>query len=376
VVPAVGSASWTVAGARVYLLPPCSPAAGIGTVAERTRVSRVAALGPRRGPVGGRRGRVPRGRCAGCWCAEVRVRGSWRRPPRSGPRASSGAGDRDVPPGARDADGVRRVAALIANRNLSRPSRPADRRPGPEQLNPLTRNSGGYGGRVRGMWTFSCPGLAAQAIERHEPGSAPTASTAPARPPTASFAGRARLAGAAWPPRPPGASRAANGDCPSRPAADGRRPRGSCRASAPPTPRSSPRTHPPVAAPAPAAYRRLFVCAHPERDRLVIAPGERRRAAQRARQVERFRDLHGFLRSLQARPPGRLDVKVLDAAGRPGGRNSGAIRWPPMGRSDGRRWGRSVAPTGRCPWPRSPWHLASSRTPTYRPLGADRPRER
>jgi hypothetical protein len=40
---------------------------------------------------------------------------------------------------------------------------------------------------------------------------------------------------------------------------------------------------------------------HPVRNRLVITASERRRTAQRACQVERLKDLHHFLRSLQAR---------------------------------------------------------------------------
>jgi hypothetical protein len=131
-------------------------------------------------------------------------------------------------------------------------------------------------------------------------------------------------------------------------------------------PRSSPRTHPPAAAaaPTPATHRRPPRGRAPVRDRLVITPRQLRRATQRAGQIERLQDLHHFLRSLQARPPGRLEQQ--------GARDSrpvrtkqrgdpmathGDIRWPPSGTFSGR--------------PRGDFHGRRQRHPQAKPAVVD-----
>ena len=97
----------------------------------------------------------------------------------------------------------------------------------------------------------------------------------------------------------------------------------------------------------------LIACRNPVRDRLVITPHQLRSATQRAGQIERFQDLHHFLRVLQARPQARLDNTR-----RPGLQ---ADQDETVGKSDGHPWGDPVTasgdsrwpPTGRIPWPPS-----------------------
>jgi hypothetical protein len=132
---------------------------------------------------------------------------------------------------------------------------------------------------------------------RRERRDRPTASTRPAQRPTAVSCGHARRASVASRRRPRGASCAPNLCTPSRPAADVRHPHGSSRASDRPTPRSSPRTHPPAAAAQSRQPNRHRLCrGHaPSAQRSCDHSSRAAPPAQRAGQVKRFQDLHHFL---------------------------------------------------------------------------------
>jgi hypothetical protein len=91
----------------------------------------------------------------------------------------------------------------------------------------------------------------------------------------------------------------------------------------------------------------------PMSDCLVITSRQLRRTTQRAGQVERFQDLHHFLRVLQARPPGtprQHQAPGLQADPDETGARSNGHPWgDPAAASGEIRW----PPTGRFPWPPS-----------------------
>jgi hypothetical protein len=155
---------------------------------------------------------------------------------------------------------------------------------------------------------------------------------------------------AAWPPRPRGALCAPSPDSPSPPAADAPRRRGSVRASDRPTPRSSPQTHPAAAAAAPTPadrrrpHRGRAPSARPSCDHTRQAPLHHAACPQ----IKRLQDLHHFLRAPQARLLRASNDKAPRATDR-SGRNHGEIRWPPMGRSNGRHWGLLITAYGEIP---------------------------
>jgi hypothetical protein len=229
----------------------------------------------------------------------------------------------------------RRSARLDTHR------RPPTRSAGSTSQEPRLGWAKGRGGRTAGLRS------ALRASSR----AAWPASTSPARAPTAACADRAPPANAASPPRRRDASCAPNPDSPSRPASRAPCRRGSSRASARPAPRSSLRERIDPRPP-PHRHRQPTPASvpgrHPVRNRLVITASERRRTTQRACRVERLKDLHHFLRSLQAGLPGTPRRQGVPSyrpiRTKPWGdpmATHGEIRWPPVGRSGGRLRGDS-----------------------------------
>jgi hypothetical protein len=116
----------------------------------------------------------------------------------------------------------------------------------------------------------------------------------------------------------------------------------------------------------------LIAGAHPMPDRLVITADQLRCRAQRTGRIERFQDLHHFLRGLQAHA-------LQTASSRQGAGRCRPVRTKPwgdpmatMGRSDGRQWGHSVAAYGEIPmaavscavkWSGEKWSAATRDAP-------------